>query len=128
RRERLSASPGFIAGPFHTEVQNRIVEYHPHLGEFILDVINERGEHAVDLVEVVVEVSKIPVPHRFGGSNSKVEIDVGIDTEQQMLEDDGPVVRRALKSESPGLSREAAGAVGEEGVKVSISRSPLSMG
>ena len=103
--------PGVGAGPPEAEVDQRLVvaggdavapvEPRRHLTQRTLATVDEVGEDVVDGVEVGADgVDRAGTPDR-GGGDAEVEVDVGVDAEEEVLEDHRPPARRRVQGRPP---------------------------
>ena len=77
--------------------------------EVFLDTSEQRSQDLVHPIEVPAQVGQQRPRRGLGGGDAEVEVDVGIDLHEEVLEDDRPRLAGGLESDLPRLGRRAPG-------------------
>lgn len=105
--------PCLPAGKVNAEIDDRLIgssgdpiqepEHGPDFCQFLFDRIDKRSQDLVDPVEIFIEAFNGVSGSSLSSGDSEIQIDMGIDAEQQVLNDNcRPIVRR-IERYSPRL-------------------------
>ena len=83
----------------------------------LIEDADQRGQKPVDSVEVLTQGWQLGARRDAGGGNAEVQIDVWVDTQEGVLQDDGPPLARDIECKLPRPRKSAALSIGVECVQ-----------